>query len=314
LIDLQSNTKTMKITEFNERFPDEHSCRMDMKNQREKVGVVCKRCGGKQHYWFNTIYQWSCMECKFRTTLRSGTVMHDSKLPVRTWYLCMAYMGMTKKAISAHEMRRQLGMKRYEPVWAMMRKIRKAMGQRDAGYGLEDMVELDEGYFPQSSKAIKLKRGKGSQRKRNVVVMAESTPLEDIETGKKSSQCRFFKMKVIDSGDAQAINDVVRKNIAEKTIVLSDKATNYVDIAKYIEGHVTVISDKNTTNDTLRWVHTAISNAKRMLLGIYHQIRGVNLQLYLDEFCYKLNRRYFGDRIFDRITVAIASSKFIQAD
>jgi hypothetical protein len=42
---------------------------------------------------------------------------------VRTWYLCMALMSMTKKAISAHEMRRQLGMKRYEPVWAMMHKI-----------------------------------------------------------------------------------------------------------------------------------------------------------------------------------------------
>ena len=40
LIDLQSNTKTMKITEFNERFPYEHSCRMDIKNQQEKVGVV----------------------------------------------------------------------------------------------------------------------------------------------------------------------------------------------------------------------------------------------------------------------------------
>ncbi|HIP36061.1 MAG TPA: IS1595 family transposase, partial [Crocinitomix sp.] len=41
------------------------------------------------------------------------------------------------------------------------------------------------------------------------------------------------------------------------------------------------------------WVHIAISNAKRTLLGIYHKIKGKYLQLYLDEFCYKLNRRYF---------------------
>ncbi|MFT6210632.1 MAG: hypothetical protein ACJATE_001253 [Bacteroidia bacterium] len=43
-------------------------------------------------------------------------------------HLLMALMSMIKKAISAHEMRRQLGMKRYEPVWAMMHKIRAAMG------------------------------------------------------------------------------------------------------------------------------------------------------------------------------------------
>jgi len=46
--------------------------------------------------------------------------MHDSKLPLRTWYLCMAFMGMTKKAMSAHEMRRQLDMKRYEPARAVV--------------------------------------------------------------------------------------------------------------------------------------------------------------------------------------------------
>ncbi|MFT4682126.1 MAG: hypothetical protein ACI9YU_001981, partial [Flavobacteriales bacterium] len=52
----------------------------------------------------------------------------------------------------------------------------------------------------------KLKRGKGSQRKNNVAVMAESVPLEDPETGKRSSQCRFFKMKVLDSQKADSID------------------------------------------------------------------------------------------------------------
>ncbi len=194
-------------------------------------------------------------------------------------------MGMTKKAICAHEMRRHPGMKRYEPVWAIMRKIRKAMGKRDGRYGLSDIVELVEGYFSQASpKAHKLKRGKGSQRKKSVVVMAISTPLEYVETGKKSSLCRFFKMKVVDAGDADAISGIVSKTLHEKTTVLSDKATNYVDIAKHIEAHITVIASMNTTNEMLRWVHTAISNAKRTLIGLYHQIRGINLQSYLDEF------------------------------
>ncbi len=92
------------------------------------------------------------------------------------------------------------------------------------------------------------------------------------------------------------------------SIVFTDKSTSYIDIAKYVEGHLMEKSSKSTTNETLKWVHIAISNAKRTLLGIYHKIKGKYLQLYLDEFCYKLNRRYFGDRLFDRLTVAMANN------
>lgn len=239
--------------------------------------------------------------------------MQDSKLPVRVWYQCMMLMMMTRKGISAHEMRRQLGMKNYRPVWEMMHKIRTAMGQRDDRYGLEGMVEFDEGYFSVPvKKGTKLKRGKGSQRKASVAVMAESTPLEDPKTKKKSSQCRYFKMKVLPSQEAKDINEVVEKDLNEQTIVFSDKATNFVDIAKYVEAHVTEYSDEHTNKTTLKWVHIAISNAKRMFLGIYHWFHGSRLQNYLNEFCYKLNRRYFGNRKFDRLATAIASSLCIQ--
>jgi hypothetical protein len=206
-------------------------------------------------------------------------------------------------------------MKRYEPVWAMIKKIRNAMGQRDQRYGLSDMIELDDGFFPHAScNNKKIKRGKGSQKMKNVAVMTESITLEDLVTGKKSSQWRFFKMKVLYTKKEHSINETVQESLDKKTTVLSDKRKNYVDIADYIEAHVTVVSDKHSTNTALRWVCTAISNAKRTLIGIYHLVKGCNLQLYLDEFCYKLNRRYFGNGIFDRIAVAIASSNSIQAD
>jgi hypothetical protein len=67
-------------------------------------------------------------------------------------------------------------------------------------------------------------------------------------------------------------------------------------------------SSKQTTITTLKWVHIIIANAKRALLGIYHKIKGKYLQLYLDEFCYKLNRRYFKTNVFDRLTCAVAKS------
>ena len=87
-------------------------------------------------------------------------------------------------------------------------------------------------------------------------------------------------------------------------IVSTDQRTSYVDISQLVEIHITEKSTKQTTKDTLRWVHIFISNAKRNLLGNYHKIKRKNLQLYINEFVYKLNRRYFGDKIFDRLVIA----------
>lgn len=299
----------MNILRFIESFPDEESCRKHFKSQREHEGILCKRCKGDHHYWLESKWQWQCSQCDFRTTLRSGTVMESSHLPIRTWYLAMAFMTNTKKGISAQELQRQLRHKRYDTVWSLMHRIRKAMGNRDDMYKLQGMVEFDEAYFTKASPdGIKLKRGKGSQRKQNVSVMAESTPLEDIESGEKDSQCRYFKMKVLTGHDSDVVEEAVRKSIAERTIVLSDKSKTYVNIADHVEAHIMHRSNKDTTTNVLKWVHIAISNAKRTLLGIYHNVKGKYLQLYLDEFCYKLNRRYFRERLFDRLTLAVAKS------
>ncbi len=185
------------------------------------------------------------------------------------------------------------------------------MGNRDALYKLTDMVEFDEGCFEteiDNESRASLKRGRVSERQFNVAVIAESTPLENISTGIKSNHCRYFKMKVLDSYLKDEINQVIEDNIAEKTIVFSDKSTSYVDISNFVEVYITEKSSKQTTVKTLRWVHIAISNAKRTLLGIYHKVKGKYLQLYLDEFCYKLNWRYFGERLFDRLTIAVSNN------
>lgn len=95
----------------------------------------------------------------------------------------------------------------------------------------------------------------------------------------------------------------LKQTLEETTIVFSGQSTSYVDIADYVELHITEKSDKNTTKETLQWVHITISNVKRILLGNYHKIKGKYLQLYLNEFIYKLNRRYFGERLFDRLVI-----------
>ena len=101
--------------------------------------------------------------------------------------------------------------------------------------------------------------------------MAESTVLENIETGEVQRHCRYFKAKVLESNIAEEINETVKESIANKSIVFTDKSTSYVDIADFIELHITEKSNKETTKETLKWVHIAISNAKRKLLGNYHK-------------------------------------------
>lgn len=167
-------------------------------------------------------------------------------------------MSATKKGFSAKQMQRQLGLKRYEPVWAMVHKLRKAMGNRDARYTLEGMIEMDEGYFTVASSELeqsKGKRGRGASGKANVAVMAESTPLEDMVTGKIANQVRYFKAKVLETHKADAINTTIKAAIEDKTIVFTDKSTSYVDIADYVELHIKEKSSEDTTKETLKWVH-----------------------------------------------------------
>ena len=163
----------------------------------------------------------------------------------------MFLLTATKKGFSSKEIQKQLGLKRYEPVGAMVHKLRKAMGNKDARYTLEGMIEFDECYFTIESSEIEQEkgiRGRGAVGKSNVAIMAESTPLEDIETGKKSNQCRYFKAKVLTNHTSGQINETIQESISEKSILFSDKSTSYIDIADFVEMHITEKDDLQTIN------------------------------------------------------------------
>ncbi len=76
-----------------------------------------------------------------------------------------------------------------------------------------------------------------------------------------------------------------------------------MNIADYVDIHISEKPNERTTKETLKWVHIAISNAKRNFVGTYHKIKAKYLQLCLNEFIYKLNRRYFGEKVFDRLVI-----------
>lgn len=99
----------MNLINFIELFPDESSCRIKFKEFRDEQGVICRKCGSIDHYWLQTIEKYECKKCKTRTSLRSGIIMQQSKLPFRHWFIAIHLLTGTKKTFSALELQRQIG-------------------------------------------------------------------------------------------------------------------------------------------------------------------------------------------------------------
>ena len=78
--------------------------------------------------------------------------------------------------------------------------------------------------------------------------------------------------------------------------------------SKTFDTHVSYKSEKKVTKTILKWVHVILGNAKRNLLGVYHMISNDYTQNYLNEFCYRLNRRYFGENLFNRMVIAVVGN------
>ncbi len=308
----------MNLINFIEQFPDENSCKLKFKEMRDTTGVVCRHCGSREHYWQSTIWQYQCKKCKTRTTLRSGTVMQASKLPFRYWFIAIHLLTSTKKTFSALELQRQLGHKFYEPVWFMMQKLRKTMGIRDREYQVDKIVELDEGFFEsvdtendKKDKDKKLKRGRGSQRQTKVIVMASTIhPLKPPKKHKKPTKFRYVRMIVTNDLKAETVDFQVKSNIEGSSLVKTDNYRSYNNLKNLVWSHKAETVKPKEASKVLPWVHTMISNAKRNLLGIHHMISKKYFQDYVDEFCYKVNRRYFGEKLFDRLLVACVSYNY----
>ena len=223
----------------------------------------------------------------------------------------MHLLTSTKKSFSTEELRRQLGHKRYQPIWEMVNKIRDIMGKRDNEYQLTGQMELDDAYFsteiPQEQKDKPLKRGRGSQSKTKVLVMAESEFVDNPKKGRKPKRVNHIKMQVISDLKSNTITSVVKEQVDKSTELVTDDSTSYTKLIEHVNSHVAKVIEPDMIPVILPWVHIAISNAKRLFLNVHHNIKTEYLQYYLNEFCYKFNRRYFGEKIFDRLLITAVS-------
>ncbi|RBI60203.1 IS1595 family transposase, partial [Xanthomonas oryzae pv. oryzae] len=101
----------LSLPAFLKRYGNAQQCEQALEISRWPQGFVCPRCAATPHSRFQrhgTTY-WQCTACYRQTSLRSGTVMDNSKLPLRTWLLGMYLLGQSKTNLSALELMRHLG-------------------------------------------------------------------------------------------------------------------------------------------------------------------------------------------------------------
>jgi hypothetical protein len=111
-----------------------------------------------------------------------------------------------------------------------------------------------------------------------------------------------MKMSVVTELSKKEITYEAGKMLKTAATVITDGKTAYRGLADLGMKHwATVIKDKTQVSSILPWVHIAISNAKKKILGLHHQVNDKYLQNYMDEFCYKFNRRNYGTNLFERL-------------
>jgi hypothetical protein len=118
----------------------------------------------------------------------------------------------------------------------------------------------------------------------------------------------FVKLITMDDLTTIGINYELKKNIKTDSIILTDSYQGYASSPIH---HDPMVVAPKEAGKKLPWVHTMISNAKRLMRGVHHSIGKHYLQNYLNEFTYKLNRRTFSTDLFDRmITCSVADTWF----
>lgn len=285
---------------FSRKFSDENDCRERLFHMRWSNGFVCPRCGGTKYYAVSTRRTLECKECKHQTSLTAGTIMHKTRTDLLFWFWIIYLVCTDKRGVSASYISRHIGIG-YKTAWLILHKIRKAMQDRDSMYKLRGIIEMDETFIGSPSEGND-KRGRGSEKAKVIISVSV-----------KNESVYYANMNIIDSVNKENIKVVLNDNVEKNQIIKTDGWRAYKICKESGHTHfVSVISNtKEKAHNLFKWVHILAENVKAFIEGTYHGIGQKHLQSYLDEFCYRFNRRLFGDQMFDRLLKAAVLSEGI---
>ena len=226
------------------------------------------RMGGKTQAGY-----WLCRDCRDKFTVRTGTVMERSHIPLHKWLLATHLMAASKKGMSAKQMERMLGVT-YKTAWFLCHRIREAMdGANDTGPlgGPGKVVESDEAFVG----GAKRKRLSGKVApKKKVLCLVE-----------RDGRARSFHVANIHAG---TVRSAIVSHIDRQSILMTDDARFYWGIGREFAKHGTTLhAGREFAKAGGVHSNTAenfFSILKRGVIGTYHHWSEAHIHRYLAEF------------------------------
>jgi hypothetical protein len=281
--------------EFQTRFDTEEKCADYLSSARWPSGFVCPHCGheGGRRRPGREEYVCGSRECRKETSLRSGTVLHNSPKAVRVWLWAMFLMTTNKQSVSALRLQQLMGFGCYRTALRWLRELRRAMSHVVENQVLGSEVEIDETYIG--------RRYSKKQPKLPKTEVRIAGAVERLATG-----CGRVRLRLLIGADQQgSIKKFVREIVQPGSLIHSDALAAYEAMAA--ESYLVDArpSKGKAGRDVLRLedgtpkvlvhlprIHRVFSLLKRVLLGAHQGAASArHLQLYLDEYSFRFNRR-----------------------
>ncbi len=287
--------------EFNQTFDSEESCLAVLEKLRWPNGFICPNCGHDDGYRLKCRPLIQCTICHAQTSVTAGTLFHRTHLPLTVWFYIIFSTSEDKGGASSARIAAELNM-RQKTVWNILHKLRYAMGLRDDLIRLAGFIEMDEAVlgpqarrshtvFEQLESEDKPKtRSRGRKKKDGGPRKVQTDVLVLVEEEKQSAG--VVAMKVLDSVSGRDIREVLNLRLEENQQIKCDG----------LQAHHTALFGFNCTYNAvvcsgpngcveLPIVHRAISLLKTFLMGTYYGVSQKHLQSYLNEFCFRFNRK-----------------------
>ena len=249
-----------------------------------------------------------CRACGYQGSVTAGTIFHKTRVPLRDWMWAIYRMSQGKKGISALQLSKEIGVG-YPTAWLMQHKIRKAMADQEQGRRLSGLVEVDEGYVGGAEKG-QGRLGRGAKRKSLVAVAVEHGG-----AGKRDGRAIPGRsaLAVLPDASLASVQGFVRERVQGHSAVWTDGWWSYRGLSPrgYAHAAIPLREGREMVERFFPWVHIALSNLKRFLLGTHHRPQSKHLKRYLAEFTYRLNRRWQEASLFEPLARACLSSSTI---
>ena len=292
-------TELKSVRDVWKKMPTEHHALVFLENAIWGDDRFCPHCGSLDSRPLRSrsvrpgLYQCHERECRRQFTVTTKTLLHTTKLDLRTWIAAIFLVLTLSKGISSVVMSRILGVNQ-KTAWKLGHAIRELMDDRDGVAGrLTGVVEVDEAFVggkPKYRRGVKNKRGRGTDKP--IALLAAA----------RNGQARAV---LIPNGKGATMAPIIHEWVDPAAVLITDKATSYRKLGASFSGHLTVQHNKrqNANRQTgahINTVEAVNSGVQRALIGVYHRLGRQHLQRYLDEIVWRWNHRTPEEKVWKR--------------